>query len=79
MSIVAAHSPSTEASRSTVNADEIAHFSKHSSSWWDEQGEFAQLHRMNPIRVQFIREKLVSLHLTPKSETLCRILGLILG
>jgi len=42
----------------TVNADEIAHFSKLSSKWWDEQGEFSILHRMNPVRVQYIADKL---------------------
>ncbi|KAG5636910.1 hypothetical protein H0H81_006445 [Sphagnurus paluster] len=46
-------------SRGTVNAAEIAHFSRLSSQWWDEQGEFAFLHKMNPVRVQFIREKLL--------------------
>ncbi|KAI0696732.1 S-adenosyl-L-methionine-dependent methyltransferase [Cytidiella melzeri] len=46
-------------SGSTVNEDEIAHFSRLSSLWWDEQGEFAQLHKMNPTRVRFMREKLV--------------------
>lgn len=44
---------------SSVNADEIAHFSRLSSLWWDEHGEFALLHRMNPTRVQYIREKLI--------------------
>jgi len=43
----------------TINPSEIAHFSRLSSQWWDEQGEFQLLHRMNPVRVQFIREKLL--------------------
>ncbi|GLB38960.1 putative O-methyltransferase that catalyzes the 2 O-methylation steps in the ubiquinone biosynthetic pathway [Lyophyllum shimeji] len=50
------HSP---ASRGTINASEIAHFSRLSSQWWDEQGEFAFLHRMNPVRVEFIKNKLL--------------------
>ncbi|KAF8916304.1 hypothetical protein CPB85DRAFT_1550325 [Mucidula mucida] len=37
--------------RSTVNAAEIAHFSRLSSQWWDETGEFAFLHQMNPVRM----------------------------
>lgn len=45
----------------TINASEIAHFSRLSSQWWDEQGEFSFLHRMNPVRVQFIREKLLEI------------------
>ncbi|KDQ19412.1 hypothetical protein BOTBODRAFT_102384 [Botryobasidium botryosum FD-172 SS1] len=44
---------------SSVNASEIAHFSRLSSQWWDERGEFALLHRMNPPRVQFIRDKIL--------------------
>ena len=46
---------------SSVNPDEIAHFSRLSSLWWDEHGEFALLHRMNPTRVQYIREKLIEI------------------
>lgn len=46
---------------STVNPDEIALFSKLSSQWWDEQGECKMLHRMNPVRVQFIREKMLEM------------------
>lgn len=41
----------------TVNEDEIAHFSKLSEHWWDERGEFEMLHKMNPVRVQFIRDR----------------------
>ncbi|KAF8758002.1 Oxidoreductase family, NAD-binding Rossmann fold [Rhizoctonia solani] len=45
---------------SSINPDEIAHFSRLSSQWWDESdgAEFALLHRMNPVRVQWILEKL---------------------
>lgn len=46
--------------QSSVNPDEIALFSRLSSQWWDERGEFKMLHKMNPVRIQFIREKLVS-------------------
>ncbi|KAL0575965.1 Hexaprenyldihydroxybenzoate methyltransferase, mitochondrial [Marasmius crinis-equi] len=51
--------PSRILRSSTVNASEIAHFSRLSAQWWDERGEFSFLHRMNPVRMQFIREKLV--------------------
>ncbi|KAJ4469539.1 S-adenosyl-L-methionine-dependent methyltransferase [Lentinula aciculospora] len=44
---------------STVNASEIAHFSRLSAEWWNERGEFSFLHKMNPVRMQFIREKLI--------------------
>ncbi|KIP08828.1 hypothetical protein PHLGIDRAFT_68758 [Phlebiopsis gigantea 11061_1 CR5-6] len=53
----------TSTSRSTINQDEISHFSKLSALWWDEQGEFQMLHRMNPTRVKFMREKLTEIAL----------------
>ena len=52
------HSP---AGHGTANPSEIAHFSRLSSQWWDEQGEFVFLHRMNPVRVQFIQQKLLEI------------------
>ncbi|KAG8908639.1 Hexaprenyldihydroxybenzoate methyltransferase, mitochondrial [Tulasnella sp. 403] len=44
---------------SSANPSEIAFFSKLSQQWWNESGEFAQLHAMNPVRVKYIRDKLV--------------------
>ncbi|KAF9647411.1 ubiquinone biosynthesis O-methyltransferase [Thelephora ganbajun] len=42
----------------TVDASEIELFSRLSSQWWDEHGEFAMLHKMNPVRMEFIKQKL---------------------
>ena len=50
-----------QASGTSVNQDEIAHFSKLSSEWWDEHGEFSFLHKMNPVRMQFIKDKLLEI------------------
>ncbi|KAJ7903572.1 S-adenosyl-L-methionine-dependent methyltransferase [Mycena olivaceomarginata] len=44
---------------SSINPAEISHFSRLSSQWWDEAGEFSFLHKMNPVRIRFIREKLL--------------------
>ncbi|KAI0315038.1 S-adenosyl-L-methionine-dependent methyltransferase [Amylostereum chailletii] len=55
----ALNTSSAPAAGSTVNEAEIAHFSRLSSLWWDERGEFGLLHKMNPHRMQFIREKLL--------------------
>jgi len=44
---------------STVNRDEVSHFSEYSAHWWNEHGEFRLLHSMNPVRMNFIRQKLV--------------------
>jgi hypothetical protein len=55
-------------SGSTVNPSEVAHFSRLSSLWWDEHGEFKLLHRMNPVRMQFLREKLTEVALDEQGE-----------
>ncbi|EIN05995.1 ubiquinone biosynthesis O-methyltransferase [Punctularia strigosozonata HHB-11173 SS5] len=62
---LAAPSSSTTGS---VNEDEIAHFSRLSSRWWDEHGEFGLLHKMNPHRVDFIREKLLEITREERGE-----------
>ncbi|KAJ1501408.1 Hexaprenyldihydroxybenzoate methyltransferase, mitochondrial [Coelomomyces lativittatus] len=40
----------------SVNPNEIAKFSAHSAEWWHLKGEFFFLHKMNPTRLQFIRD-----------------------
>jgi polyprenyldihydroxybenzoate methyltransferase / 3-demethylubiquinol 3-O-methyltransferase len=55
------HAAAASSNLGTVNASEIAHFSRLSSEWWDEQGEFGFLHKMNPVRMRFVREKLVEM------------------
>lgn len=42
---------------STIDAAEIAKFSALAAEWWDPKGPFGALHRMNPVRLGFIREK----------------------
>ncbi|WFD24290.1 hypothetical protein MEQU1_002989 [Malassezia equina] len=43
---------------SSVDPADIAHFSRLANEWWNEQGEFAPLHRMNRVRIEFMRQKL---------------------
>lgn len=59
----------TQSLSSTINHEEIAHFSKLSSQWWDEQGEFSFLHKMNPVRMQFIADKLLEVAYDEKPDT----------
>ena len=43
----------------TVDAEEVSKFGRLASHWWNENGrEFGALHRMNRVRVPFIRESL---------------------
>jgi len=43
----------------TVSRSEIEHFNKLGSTWWNEHGSFGLLHRMNPVRVRFLKERLL--------------------
>ena len=39
----------------TINAAEAAHFGALAAKWWDPKGSSAMLHRLNPVRLRFIR------------------------
>jgi 2-polyprenyl-6-hydroxyphenyl methylase/3-demethylubiquinone-9 3-methyltransferase len=41
-----------------VDPAEIARFAAMAASWWDPQGECRPLHRLNPTRLGFIRDRL---------------------
>jgi len=40
----------------TAAADEIARFTAIAEAWWDPAGDFRPLHRLNPVRLEFIRD-----------------------
>lgn len=42
----------------SVDQTEIQQFSKDSSTWWDEKGAFAPLHRLNPVRLTYIKDQI---------------------
>ena len=42
----------------TINQEEIQKFSKLADEWWDVSGKFKPLHMFNPIRIDYILEKL---------------------
>ena len=39
----------------TINAAEAAHFGALAAEWWDPKGSSAMLHKLNPVRLRFIR------------------------
>ncbi len=41
---------------STVDPGEVAKFSKLSDEWWDPHGKMAPLHKINPLRLTYIRD-----------------------
>ncbi len=40
---------------STIVASEAAHFGRMAAEWWDPKGSSAMLHRLNPVRLGYIR------------------------
>lgn len=44
----------------TIDPAEIAQFAARAAEWWDPKGNFAQLHKLNPVRLAFIREHVLA-------------------
>ena len=42
----------------TINNEEIQKFSNLAEEWWDVNGKFKPLHMFNPIRIEYITEKI---------------------
>ena len=53
----------TAGTAGTVDPEDIARFSAIAAEWWDPAGKFRPLHRLNPLRLTYIR------------DTLCRRFG----
>ncbi|MCE7798758.1 bifunctional 2-polyprenyl-6-hydroxyphenol methylase/3-demethylubiquinol 3-O-methyltransferase UbiG [Sphingobium sufflavum] len=47
----------SNADKSTIRPDEVAHFSTLSADWWNPRGSSAMLHKLNPVRLAYIRER----------------------
>lgn len=42
----------------SIDTAEVEKFSKLAAEWWDEEGKFAPLHRINPLRIGYIRDQI---------------------
>ncbi|MCZ8322284.1 MAG: bifunctional 2-polyprenyl-6-hydroxyphenol methylase/3-demethylubiquinol 3-O-methyltransferase UbiG [Novosphingobium sp.] len=47
---------SNATSAATIRPEEAAHFGKLAADWWDPNGSSAMLHKLNPVRLAFLRE-----------------------
>src|SRR6202011_2389138 len=43
--------------RGTIDEEEVARFSRMSGQWWDARGPMAALHKFNPVRLAYIRDR----------------------
>lgn len=52
-------SPSGRAAPATTAADdEIARFDRIARTWWDPEGDFRPLHRLHPVRIDYLRQRI---------------------
>src|SRR6185437_11701919 len=46
-----------KARASSIDAVEVERFSRHATDWWDPRGPMAALHKFNPVRLGYIRDR----------------------
>jgi 2-polyprenyl-6-hydroxyphenyl methylase/3-demethylubiquinone-9 3-methyltransferase len=44
----------------TIDHREVAQFSRLGAQWWNERGPMRMLHRLNPVRLAYIREQAIA-------------------
>ncbi|OCC24305.1 bifunctional 3-demethylubiquinol 3-O-methyltransferase/2-polyprenyl-6-hydroxyphenol methylase [Croceicoccus estronivorus] len=44
------------ADQATIRPEEAAHFGRLAADWWDPDGSSAMLHKLNPVRLAFLRD-----------------------
>lgn len=47
-----------KAERTTVDGAEVERFSRMAAEWWNPHGKFRPLHKFNPTRLAYIKEKI---------------------
>jgi 2-polyprenyl-6-hydroxyphenyl methylase/3-demethylubiquinone-9 3-methyltransferase len=52
----------------TIDPQEAAHFGALAAEWWDPKGSSAMLHRLNPVRLGFVREMVDRIFGTERTE-----------
>jgi 2-polyprenyl-6-hydroxyphenyl methylase/3-demethylubiquinone-9 3-methyltransferase len=48
--------PDATVTAATIRPGEAEHFGRLAKDWWDPRGSSAMLHRMNPVRLAFLRD-----------------------
>ena len=44
----------------TVDPADVERFSRIADEWWDPTGKFAPLHRLNPLRIGYVRDRVAA-------------------
>jgi 2-polyprenyl-6-hydroxyphenyl methylase/3-demethylubiquinone-9 3-methyltransferase len=64
-----------EAGTDNFDAEEVARFSALAADWWKTDGKFAPLHKLNPVRISYIRNQVCE-HFTRPCEVPSALSGL---
>ena len=67
--------PPESAADTTVDEAEIARFTAMADSWWDPHGDFKPLHRLNPVRIGYLRDRIAE-HFDREANSLVPFEGL---
>ncbi len=46
--------------KKTANEQEVKKFSDMASEWWDPNGKFSPLHKFNPVRQEYLIDRISS-------------------
>jgi len=52
----------------TLDPREVAKFAETAARWWDADGPYAPLHRLNPARISYIRDRVAARFGAPNSS-----------
>ncbi len=53
-----ARTAETISAETTVDPVEVDRFARIAGEWWDPAGKFAPLHRLNPVRIGYVRDRI---------------------
>jgi 2-polyprenyl-6-hydroxyphenyl methylase / 3-demethylubiquinone-9 3-methyltransferase len=60
--------------KATINPSEAAHFGALAADWWDPKGSSAMLHKLNPVRLGFVR-RMINAHFGGDERSLKPLTG----
>lgn len=67
----------TQPTATSIDPAEVEQFSRIADAWWDAKGKFKPLHDINPLRIGYIRDQVVT-HLGGDAKSLKPLAGLSL-
>lgn len=50
----------TPSGETTIDPREIAHFTALAAEWWNPTGKFRPLHKFNPVRLTYVRDRIAA-------------------